>query len=74
MGDPVSSEAVRVTLFEDRAEVVRRATCAVPAGVSWVAVAGVTPALDDPSLVAGVVGDGARVIATRVVRAIVPVS
>ena len=74
MGDPVQSEAVRVTFFEDRAEVVRRATCDVPAGIAWVAVAGVTPAVDDRSLVVGVVGDGARVIATRVVRAIVPVS
>lgn len=74
MGDPVQSEAVRVTFFEDRAEVVRRATGEVAAGVSWVTVLGVTAALDDTSLVAGVVGDGARVIATRVVRAIVPVS
>lgn len=72
MGDPVQSDAVRVTFFEDRAEVVRRATCEAPAGISWVTIAGVTPAIDDPSLVAGVVGDGARVIATRVVRAIVP--
>lgn len=74
MGDPVQSEAVRVTFFEDRAEVVRRASCEVPAGISWVSLAGVTPALDDRSLVAGVVGDGARAIATRVVRVVVPVS
>lgn len=74
MGEPVPSAALRVTFFEDRAEVVRRATCEVPAGISWVSVAGVTPAIDDPSLVAGVVGDGARVIATRVVRAVVAVS
>ncbi len=74
MADLVKSEAVRVTLFEDRAEVVRRATTEVAAGVSWVAIDGVTAALDDPSLVAGVVGDGARVIATRVVRAVRAVS
>lgn len=74
MADLVKSAAVRVTFFEDRAEVVRRATCEVPAGVSWVAIDGVTAAVDDPSLVAGVVGDGARAIATRVVRAVVPVS
>ena len=74
MGDPVQSKAVRVTFFEDRAEVVRRATCDVSAGITWVAIAGVTPAVDDRSLVVGVVGDGARVVATRVVRAIVPVS
>ncbi len=58
MGERTETTPERVTFFEDRAEVVRRATCAVPGGVSWVAVAGVTPALDDPSLVAGVVGDG----------------
>lgn len=62
------SRATRVTFFEDRAEVARRATCRVPAGVSWVAVAGVAVAVDDPSLVAGIAGDGARVIAARVVR------
>ncbi len=64
----VPSEAVAVTLFEDRAEVVRRARCTVPAGASWVAVAGVSVAVDDPSLVAGIHGEGARVIAARVAR------
>ncbi len=64
----VASEATRVTFFEDRAEVQRKAACEVPAGVSWVAIAGVTVALDDPSLVASVQGDRARVTAARVVR------
>lgn len=64
----VSSEATRVTFFEDRAEVSRRASCEVPAGVSWVAITGVTVALDDPSLVASIQGDRARVTAARVVR------
>lgn len=63
-----SSEAVRVTFFEDRAEVQRRAVCDVPSGVSIVLVSGVTVAIDDPSLVAGIKGDRARVIAARVVR------
>jgi uncharacterized protein (TIGR02231 family) len=74
VGDPVSTVAVRVTLFEDRAEVLRRATCEVPAGASWVSLTGVAASVDDPSLVAGVVGDGARVIAARVVRAVLPVA
>ncbi len=64
----VPSEATRVTFFEDRAEVQRKARCEVPAGVSWVAVSGVTVTLDDPSLVASITGDRARVIAARVVR------
>lgn len=62
------SEATRVTFFEDRAEVQRKARCEVPAGVSWVAISGVTVTLDDPSLVASIQGDRARVIAARVVR------
>lgn len=64
----VASAATRVTFFEDRAEVQRAATVDVPAGVSWVRLSGMTVALDDPSLVASIQGDRARVIAARVVR------
>ncbi|MFO0603125.1 MAG: mucoidy inhibitor MuiA family protein [Polyangiales bacterium] len=64
----VASAATRVTFFEDRAEVQRVARAEVPAGVSWVRVAGASVALDDPSLVASVAGDRARVIGARVVR------
>jgi uncharacterized protein (TIGR02231 family) len=69
----VSSEATRVTFFEDRAEVQRRARCAVAAGVSWVRVAGVSVSLDDPSLVPSIVGESARVIAARILRRTVDV-
>ena len=62
------SRAERVTLFEDRAEVLRRAEAEVPAGLSWLAITGVSVLLDDASLVAGVTGDGARALTTRVVR------
>ncbi|MSP58799.1 MAG: mucoidy inhibitor MuiA family protein [Myxococcales bacterium] len=68
----LASEATTVTLFEDRAEVVRRARGGVPAGVSWLAISGVSAVIDDPSLVTRVDGQageaGARVIAARVVR------
>lgn len=58
----------RVTFFEDRAEVTRKARAKLPAGVSWVALGGVSAAVDDPSVVAGIRGEGARVVAARVVR------
>lgn len=70
MAEPITtdSEVVRVTFFEDRAEVVRRARRSVPAGVSWVTLGGVSASLDDASLVASVGGDDARAIAARVRR------
>lgn len=64
----VESQATRVTFFEDRAEVQRRARARVPAGVSFVEVEGVTALCDDPSLVAGIRGEAARVIAAKVQR------
>jgi uncharacterized protein (TIGR02231 family) len=59
-----------VTLFEDRAEVVRRATAALPSlGATWVALGDVTPYLDDRSVQARTLdGSKARVLAARVVR------
>ncbi len=68
MTDELTSVPVKVTLFEDRAEVQRRVTCEVTEGVSWVRVAGVTVALDDTSLVVGALRGSARVIAARVLR------
>mgnify|MGYP000423295357 CR=1 FL=1 len=65
----VESQATRVTFFEDRAEVQRRARARVPAGVSFVEVEGVTALCDDPSLVAGIRGEAARVIAAKVWQA-----
>ncbi len=78
-GALVQSRAVRVTFFEDRAEVTRRARIAVGAGASFTAIGGVTALVDDPSVVARVLHDEkgpekdaakgpARVIATRVSR------
>lgn len=76
----VTSRAVQVTLYEDRAEVVRRAQAELPAGISWVLVSGVTVLLDDASVVAGArpgsgtTGDAVqdpeavRVVAARVLR------
>ena len=43
----VSSRAVRVTLFEDRAEVTRAAKAKVASGAGWVAVAGISPFVDE---------------------------
>jgi len=43
---PVAGKAVKVTLYEDRAEVVRRAVVPVQPGAQWVAVGGVTPFVD----------------------------
>ncbi|MGE0711461.1 MAG: mucoidy inhibitor MuiA family protein [Planctomycetota bacterium] len=61
------SKAVRVTFFEDRAEVVRRARVRVPAGKSWHTVEGVTPFVDDRSV--RVKPDGAaKLLGARVLR------
>jgi uncharacterized protein (TIGR02231 family) len=62
------SRATRVTLFEDRAEVVREATADVPAGVAWVTVTGLSLFVDDSSLVASTTASGARVIGARIRR------
>ena len=65
---PSPSRALRVTFFEDRAEVLRRAEVTVVPGAQWVAVAGVTPYVDDRSLTARALGEAARVLAARVRR------
>lgn len=64
------SRAVRVTLFEDRAEVTREARAQLAAGSAWIAVGGVSPFIDERSVQARIAGDGAgaRVIAARVRR------
>ncbi len=67
--DPaVPSRAERVTLFEDRAEVVRRATLRVEAGSSWVAIVGVSLVVDDATVQAKVISGAARVLSARVLR------
>lgn len=63
------TRATRVTIFEDRAEVERVATVALPAaGATWVRLSGMTAFLDDKSVQAKVLAGSARVLAARVVR------
>ncbi len=66
--EALPGRAVKVTLYEDRAEVVRAACAALSPGPQWVAVGGVTPLADDRSVRAKVAGDGVRVLAARVRR------
>jgi len=63
---PCPSRVTRVTLFEDRAEVTRRATAPATPQASWVAIAGVSPYVDERSVQARASGSGARVLAARV--------
>lgn len=63
-----SSRARKVTLFEDRAEVVRVARVPLAAGSQWVTIAGVTAYLDDRSLQARVPAEVGTVVAARVRR------
>ncbi|MBI3269996.1 MAG: DUF4139 domain-containing protein [Planctomycetes bacterium] len=69
---PAPGRATRVTLFEDRAEVSRSARATLLAGVQWVALAGVSPFVDDRSVQASVRAagspHGAEVLAARVLR------
>jgi uncharacterized protein (TIGR02231 family) len=62
------SRAEAVTLFEDRAEVVRVARVSLGAGARWVGLAGVSPFVDDDTVQARVGGGRARVLAARVLR------
>jgi uncharacterized protein (TIGR02231 family) len=59
---------VRVTLFEDRAEVVRAIEVELPAGVARVTVAGVSPFVDERSVQARFVGgaDAGSILSARV--------
>lgn len=63
---PSPSRAVRVTLFEDRAEVTRSAEVEAAAGSSWVAVSGVSPFVDERSVQIKASGEGVRVLSARV--------
>lgn len=66
--DHTESRARAVTLFEDRAEVVREARVELAAGAAWFALGGVSPFVDERSVQARLVGAGAgaRVISARV--------
>ncbi|WP_437761996.1 DUF4139 domain-containing protein [Sorangium sp. So ce764] len=64
---PRPSVARAVTLFEDRAEVVRAARVEVQAGAQWIAIGGVSVFVDERTVQARVAGaDAVRVTAARV--------
>ena len=63
------TEAIRVTFFEDRAEVVRSAHARLGSGLTTVLLSGVTPLVHDPSLQVRV-PPPARVVGSRVLRRI----
>ena len=66
----IPTKAVQVTLFEDRAEVVRTARVRAAAGLSSLSLGGVGAMVDDPSVVARLKGPegGARVLSSQVLR------
>jgi uncharacterized protein (TIGR02231 family) len=68
--EPNATRVERVTLFEDRAEVVRTGTTRLARGSQWIAFAGVTPFVDDRSVQARIAqpGSGVRVLGARVSR------
>lgn len=63
-----SSRAIRVTFFEDRAEVLRRTSFHVKSGVFTGTCAGISMLVDDGTVQAHVVGGSARVLSVRVQR------
>lgn len=63
-----STRAERVTMFEDRAEVVRRASWKVTPGVRMEACAGISLLVDDGTVQAKVIQGPARVLSVRVLR------
>lgn len=58
LSEGCASRAVRVTLFEDRAEVVRVAKAYVQAGAAWVRIPGVSAFVDERSVQARIRGEG----------------
>ncbi len=71
MSEPQQSRATRVTLYEDRAEVTRRARVRAGAGQGWVQIAGITPYIDDRSLQTKVITGTAELLTARVRRRMV---
>jgi uncharacterized protein (TIGR02231 family) len=61
-----ASRAVSVTFFEDRAEVVRQAAVMLLRGSQWIALAGVSPFVDERTVAARVAKGSASVNAARV--------
>jgi uncharacterized protein (TIGR02231 family) len=60
------SRATSVTFFEDRAEVIRAASVTLGRGSQWIAIAGVSPLVDERTVVARVSAGHAVVNAARV--------
>ena len=67
-----ASRATHVTLFEDRAEVVRRAEVQLAVGAGWVALEGASSLIDERSVQAKLVEGEAKVLAVRVQRTLDP--
>lgn len=65
---PRNTRAVRVTLFEDRAEVLRKASFSAKSGVFTETCAGISMLVDDGTVQAHVVAGSARVLSVRVLR------
>jgi len=65
----VESRPVRVTFFEDRAEVFRTGKARVPSGTITLSVRGVTALVDDKSVQPRILGD-AKLLSARVCRRI----
>jgi uncharacterized protein (TIGR02231 family) len=63
--DPSRGRVVRVTLFEDRAEVTRVATFAIEPGVRWLEFRSVSALLDERSVRARIVSGDAIVLAAK---------
>ncbi len=64
--ETAASRAVSVTFFEDRAEVVRQAAVMLLRGSQWIALAGVSPFVDERTVAARVAKGSATVNAARV--------
>lgn len=63
-----ATRAERVTMFEDRAEVVRRAVFSVQPGIRVEACAGVSLLVDDGTVQTKVIKGSARILSARVLR------
>jgi uncharacterized protein (TIGR02231 family) len=70
VSDALSTSPVRVTLFEDRAEVQRRGVVSVASGASWLLFSGVTPFIDERSVQVRLSGVAGQVTSVRVKRRI----
>jgi hypothetical protein len=63
----LATRPLRVTFFEDRAEVVRTARAQLPAGTVTISLQGVTPLVDDQSVQPVITGP-AKLLSSQVTR------